>query len=423
MTEVFDARALRWIIGLGMGSFFVFLGPALFGDVIFGRSSHGPDSYSHSAIGHRAFVEWLEALGIPVSESRIDSMKRAREDSLLLVLAPEEEHLSDPGVLDIRRLRDHPGPVLVSIPKWSVSVSNENPKHVGKPRRSEDIGEVLSRLRLSTTVRRGASAELDNNPLAVEAAIPDPQLLERVRRPYRAVISGDDGVLLARSRNLWVLSDPDIFTTRGLANDATALFALELLEHVRQGRPIVVDETIHGHQQRPGAWREFFEFPLILLLIQGLLVATVAIWRGSVRFGEPRDRGPRLPAGKSGLVDNTALLLAFSRREADTAVQYLHTQMRIASTRARMDRSSDSSSDGSDALLQQLLGGECPRAIVELSKRRDTTESPEALVKAVQDERANGKMTPRTLLSLARRIQRWKQEIVDGSAVDPSPRR
>lgn len=422
MTALFHEKTLRWVIGIGVTSFLVFLCLNLFGDLILGRSSHGPDGYSTSAVGHKALVKWLEALDIPVDVSRVDPLLHAPQESLLLVLAPAAKYVSEPDTLDLGDLRSHSGPVLVSLPKWTAGRHPTKPRHVSRPRWSVDIEEIMGAVGLEAEIDRPETVDFQQNPLGRTVKLAEPQVLRRLGRPFNAVISGGDRVLLARSDNLWVLSDPDVFSTRGLADEETALFGLELLEHIRGGRPVVMDETTHGHLQRPGAWREFFEFPLVLVLIQALLIIAFAVWCGMVRFGDPRERPPSVAAGKQGLVDNTASLLAFARREPDVLRRYLHLHLQIASRRAHLGATAARGKVSGDGLMDEVDQGECPVALSELSARRGTTEAPEDLVDEVFSERQRRHVTPRRLLQLARRIHHWKQEIVDGSAVDPRAR-
>jgi len=82
-------------------------------------SSSAADSFSRSALGHRAFVELLRANGVPVLVSRYASADRAGLSALLLVAEPHLD-ATDPG--RARRLAAMSRGVrttLLVLPKWT----------------------------------------------------------------------------------------------------------------------------------------------------------------------------------------------------------------------------------------------------------------------------------------------------------------
>ena len=60
------------------------------GPDVFEPDSVGADAFSKSAVGHRAFVEVLEGLGLPVVVSRFRTSDRGGPGTLLLVLEPQK---------------------------------------------------------------------------------------------------------------------------------------------------------------------------------------------------------------------------------------------------------------------------------------------------------------------------------------------
>ena len=85
VEPLFRRPVLVWLLGVGAGS--LVLGLALIvvqpegGEVL----SHGADSFSRSALGHRALVDLLRGEGVSVLVSRHSSASRASDTALLML--------------------------------------------------------------------------------------------------------------------------------------------------------------------------------------------------------------------------------------------------------------------------------------------------------------------------------------------------
>ena len=75
-TQPFTRRVLVLVLVLGVGSLLSSLVFGLFGEEP-EPASAGSDTFSKSALGHRAFVSLLESEDIPVRVSRFDSLARS----------------------------------------------------------------------------------------------------------------------------------------------------------------------------------------------------------------------------------------------------------------------------------------------------------------------------------------------------------
>src|SRR5206468_9697454 len=82
--ELFSPRTLLVIIAVGTLAFVGMLYLQLFGDSGDPDLEIGPSTYSSSAIGHKALLETLRRLDIPVVISRFKSGEKARGSSLLV---------------------------------------------------------------------------------------------------------------------------------------------------------------------------------------------------------------------------------------------------------------------------------------------------------------------------------------------------
>src|SRR5262249_21239120 len=87
-SDVFSPRTLVIIIAVGVLAFVGMLYLQLFGDAGDPDYEVGPSTYSRSAIGHKALLETLRQLDIPVLISRFKSAEKATDGSLLVLAEP-----------------------------------------------------------------------------------------------------------------------------------------------------------------------------------------------------------------------------------------------------------------------------------------------------------------------------------------------
>src|SRR5262245_40776553 len=108
MSEVsaraFSSRALRWILGIGIVSL---LATLLLSVLASGKepedATADPNSYSYSAVGHRAFAALLERLGVDVTLSRHRSASKAGPTRPLFLLEPQDSPKNDERVSELTR--------------------------------------------------------------------------------------------------------------------------------------------------------------------------------------------------------------------------------------------------------------------------------------------------------------------------------
>ena len=303
------------------------------------------DSYSQSALGHSALLALLRDLGRPVLQSRHESDHRAGKDSLLVLAEPHTD-----GDLD-RRLAAMVATaarVLVVLPKRDGAADPEQPAWldsaqllpVGRP------AEVLSACGIDAEIVRAADdALVAAVPLPVPT-IAAPQLLraDGVDRADR-LVTGARGILLgalpAGGKKVFVLADPDPIANHGIDDGDNAAFAVALLDRLRAGRPIVLDETLHGWELEPSAFAQLGRFPLVLLLAQLLLLTAVVLWMAAGRFGAPVPVPPAIAPGKGFLIQNIAALLGYCGHGGPSLRQFLQHRVRQASSRLHAPAAAD----------------------------------------------------------------------------------
>ena len=425
--RTFTPRAVRWIVGIGIVSLLATLLLSVL------SASHeptaetaDPNSYSYSAVGHRAFVALMGKVGIDVTVSRHRSAEKAAPDMPLLVLEPtdttnELEHLKDITKLAIK----DDVPMLVALPKWSVVEKNDDERWANRI-------ELLSAYRVIDAISAVSSGLVEGEALVYFGSMSVARgesetgtVSIRGREsgwqlalgPYQMLPDHDDlepiitvdGIvegartLLARVRgtNVYLLSDPDIVNTMGIGSGDHANIAIALVTEVLGADAVVVDEVNHGFEKVETIWQELFGFPLLLLTLHVAGLLALALWAAMARFGKPEARPPRVPSGKQTLLDNTATLLALGRHAGYGAKRYFETTLRALS------RTYGIPPESSDPARIDLLA--------TLALRRGSKTDLRVLareVAALADR--GGARDEHRARELARRIFSFRKELTDG---------
>lgn len=425
--RTFTPRAVRWIVGIGIVSLLAtLLLSVLSASKEPTQETADPNSYSYSAVGHRAYVALLDKLGIDVTVSRHRSAEKAGPELPLLVLEPSDttaelDHLKS---ITKRAIEDEV-PMLVALPKWSVVEKNDDQRWANRiellsPYRVTDAlsavgtglveGEAVAYLG-SLSITRGDS---ETGTVSIRGRATDWQL---ALTPYQLLPDHDDlepivtvdGVtegprtLLARVRgtNVYLLSDPDIVNTMGIGSGDHASIAVALVTEALGAEAVVVDEVNHGFEKTETIWQELFGFPLVLLTLHVAGLLALALWAAMARFGKPEARPPRVPSGKQTLLDNTATLLALGRHAGYGAKRYFETTLRALS------RTYGIPAESSESARIDLLA--------TLALRRGSKTDLRVLareVAALADR--GGARDEHRARELARRIYSFRKELTDG---------
>ena len=286
----FSRRGVLVLAGVAAVSLLATFSLGVFGELLAEPPSFGADTFSRSALGHRAFVELVKARGRTVLVSRHRTPDRAREGALTALLEPAvggEDDGRSRAVL--RDVRDAAARLLVVLPKRSGFPDRLRSSWVGAVRYVpiEEANRVLDALSLqATAIRPPASVGAWEGPLpAPELA--DPQLVRS--EELRPLLSCAEGMLVGELRDdrlhLVVLADPDILETHGLGRNAELVMAI--LGRFDGPPVLVVDETLHGHEIQPSITRELLRFPLVLATLQALVTLGLLAWAAALRFGRP----------------------------------------------------------------------------------------------------------------------------------------
>src|SRR5262245_21986362 len=326
----FGPRTVAWLVGAAAVSLAVALSLTVFGGGDAIRSARA-DSFSPSAIGHRAFLELLRRWGVPVVVSRHSSAARAKDAALLVAVEPrlaEDDAESATGSRVQRMAFESPRMLLV-LPKWEGEADRARAGRIAsvRPVPAGEVDKLLAAVGVDARIVRLAT----DGPLACDAPLAPtlarPQLL--LPGPFTPLVTCPGGILLAERRvgplRTLVLSDPDLLANHGLGRGDNAALLRWVLDRARDSssQPVVLDETLHGYDSAPSLARELLRSPLSLAVSQGLLALAVLVFAGLRRFGPPLPPAPALAPGKGLLIENTALLLRQGGHSIHTLARYL----------------------------------------------------------------------------------------------------
>jgi hypothetical protein len=404
-APIFSTRAVAALLGIGSISFLAAMALIVFGEDILPTSTVGANAFSRSAIGHKALVETLGKLGIPVLVSRDDSLLRAGPADLVVIAEPPEDMADDSYFAELLEA-DH---ALLVLPKWRAAPQLGNRSWAGevaRPSRSEVESILHAAVPDADVVQLDAPVAWPANEYGAPPLIDAPQLIRSDR--VIPVISDDRGILLGRVlvtrsdgdlTRLWILSDPDLLSNYGLRRGKNAQLAVGLIDQLRGGTgSVIVDEAIHGFRRDPNLWRALFEFPFIIVTINGLAAIAVLVWAATGRFGAPLPESPPLKAGKVTLIDNAAAMLRHGGYLRDILARYQGVTLAEVARRLHAPVG--------------LAGAALADWLDRIAAARQVGLRCGALQREFDSFAQGGQPDRRGMLLAAQRLHQWKQEML-----------
>jgi hypothetical protein len=400
-SAVFSPRAIFWLITVGCLSFVGAAYFSIYGDAGTAGTT-GASAYSYSAIGHRAFVETLQRMDVPVVVSRNNSKAKAGRSALLIVAEPHRRIATDETVTDLLAAQT----VLFVLPKWDGRSDEAKPRwlEIAVPLPRDDVQAILQLAIPDGRVRRAKmpmSWKLGS--LGVTPTLTAPQLIETSR--LKPIVATDQGILIGElvrgEQRIWILSDPDILSNHGLGRGDNSVLALALVDALRpRGGTVIIDETIHGFRQESNLWRAMFQYPFVIAILQAAAAIIALIWAATGRFGAPIPAEKPLKAGKVTLLNNTASLLQFGGHGPEILRRYLDATFRDVVRRLRAPRNIDE-----DSLVAW---------VDRVGKARGVRASFWDLRREIEVVLGAASPNSPNLLRAAKSLYRWKQEIIHG---------
>lgn len=214
------------------------------------------------------------------------------------------------------------------------------------------------------------------------------------------IIALPGGALLSKvpAQEVYILSDPDVLNTFGLARRENARFALGLMDYLAPyaDGAVTLDATLHGFERSESLLRAIFDIPFLGATLLALATGGLIGWAAFSRFG-PTDRESRILAyGKQALADNSAGLVSMTRREGKMAPGYAHMSRRALIRRLGLPRNI------SDKDLSRTLNA--------LAKKRELDQGWETL-NAGLSKPANSR---EDLTHKASALWAWRKELTHG---------
>jgi uncharacterized protein DUF4350 len=403
----FGRRGAGWLAAVAAASLgaAAFLG--IFGDALYDPPSFAPDSFSRSAVGHRAFVELLRALGHPVIVSRHRTAEKAG-DSVVMLVEPRLGPQDSPRQGIAEEVSDAAHRLLVVLPKRAAFPDPLQPRFVAfaGPLPVEDAQRVLDALGFQAKVVRPDRSIGTWRGELPAPTLDRPQLVTSAR--LHPLVASDEGILagelVSEGWHAIVLADPDVLATHGLARGENAALAAALVDRLAEGAlPLVVDETLHGFDQQPSIARELLRFPLVLATASALLAAALLAWAALVRFGRASPPEPLLAPGKLFLVDSTAALLRHGGGAGHAAAAYLRAAKDEIAHRLRPPGEAGET----DAWVAR---------VAEARGRGAHLREAEERVRRLGGRRKGGE---EEAVRTAQVIHRFREEMTDGAHGDP----
>jgi hypothetical protein len=411
--ELFSPRTLLAIIAIGTAAFVGMVYLEMFGtdDPDF---EIGPSTYSSSALGHKALMETLRRLDVPVVVSRFRTADKTGSGSLLVLAEPDDSDISEELV---GGFGDLPHGLLV-LPKWDGRRDSSKPRWVETMDMVsvEAVESVLERAQVDALVKRiEGTFTLDVPKLGGQIELTNPQIMIDTRG-LTPVVSLKGGILIGEtdlgSGRQWVLSDPDLISNHGIDQGDNAVVAVSIIEALRPGGGAVIfDETIHGLELRPNLLRTAFELPFSIVTLSAAVAIALAIWAGLMRFGRPDPSQRALQPGKVTLIRTTADLLRQGSRKGTVELvltRYLKAQ--IADLVARLNGPRGLDENRQIAWLDDLA----------VARRLGARLKP--LAAAIEATAKSHSTDPGRALRLAADLHAWKQEFLYGLAKGSSDR-
>lgn len=400
-SDLFRGRTLAILIIAGVLSFFaaIYLSAKEVG--IETELTSSANTFSSSAIGHKAFVELMRDFGVPVVVSRYDTGFKVGSRSLV-ILAEPTRRISEQS--DSHELLDKDN-VLLVLPKWEGTPKPFKVRWLGnaEPENSKTVARILDQVLPGAKIIRGSAQNWTINTVG-----PDPEIkgLQLFSHPgVEPMVATPDGILLGRvkdnRRNVYVLADPDVLSNHGIGKGKNAQFSLAMIEGMRTfGASVVIDEIIHGFKQSPDLLRTLFAKPFLGVSLIIMLAISLLIWAAFGRHAPAEALPPSLAPGKMGLIENTGDLLLYGGHGGALLLRYLDDARRLVATRLNAPRGLDG-----NALQNWIVNVEANRNVTETFWQISTDTA------ALTDGKPGGDK----LATLANRIYRWRQEMLDGA--------
>ena len=355
-----------------------------------------PGVASRAANGHAAFLSFVRGLGIQARTGP----SALHGEGVVWVLEPDldPERPSTLARLGARALDAET--VVVVLPKWTGEGDPGRPGWLARaqllPTREVAAGLTALHLR-GSVVRREGTVRVESRIGGGSAELETAQLVSS--EDLVGLVSGPDGILVGEreedDQRLVVVADPDLLSNAGLARGDNAPVLDELLSRFdAEEEGLTVDESLQARQAR-SILSGLLHFPTGLAVLQLLVVLGLAVWAGTPRFGTPLPEPDEGPHGSEALIESAVTLQTLGGSPV-VAVRALLESVR----REVLER------------MHAPPGLDRATADTWLDARRRRPDTPTSAGLRAEVQAAT---TSRAALAAGRRIQRWRERMLDGA--------
>lgn len=328
-SNPFSALTSAIMIGVGLLVFIAVFALLAWSPDLASKNRAGQHPYSSSALGYGGLVKLLQADGQTVTVSRLASSLDYSDG--LLVLTLPRYGLSRAPEFDLESVSE---PALYVLPKWSGFADREKPSWQKDTdlmdRRS--VAAIAQTFDSDITVWRLRNPGRVRTPFGTQRPKFEHQMQVLASDSLEPVIDTPGGSLLAKvpGRDVYILSDPDLVNTFGLARPENARMALGLIDWLKYEpeQPITMDATLHGFERSENLLRAIFDVPFLGATMIALATMLLVTWGAFIRFGPPSREAPVMAFGKKALAESSAGLVSMARRESQMAPGYAQTVQR-----------------------------------------------------------------------------------------------
>lgn len=389
----FNRHTVLVITACGIVAFFLTLLIGAYAPDLRSGNNGGTHALSNSAVGYSALVALADRTG---RSAEIVRNAAKWESENLLVVSPEDPRTDLTALISTRMAKG----TLFILPKWRTQRSSTHSGWVqGEGLIDSELVAAMFAPQYRLLVERRTTTRLKIRPLSfLETStnrFREPRIIQTIsnRDLDPLLVDSLGNIVLGRikSRQIYVLADPDLLDNYGLANPDQARAALSLLDSLNStdSDGILFDVTVNGLAHGRSPLRLMFDPPFLGVTLGLLTAFLLAAWQASTRFGEPVHRARAFAFGKRALVDNSAALVRRARREAKFVPLYVATIRRRAASHFR--------------LHQALPDVEVDRQLDRLAKSPFT---PLAVAATQATSRAE-------MLRATQRLNQWVEEIAE----------
>jgi hypothetical protein len=394
---VFRARTAITLVLVGVIAFSAFITLLAYAPDLDRDARCRPNVYSKCAIGFAALAALAKQSGVQTLISR--SKLPAGRTQGLMVVTPEPELGADVGAIGFG------GPILVVLPKWSAA---PDPNHMSWglkdgliPIEMMPKKDLLDTVNVARRIGVAARARLTGaagTPFEGVTLTPGPvaSLQTLTANGWTPVLTDETGrVVMAQapSTRIFVLADPDLLNTQGLANLDTFGSAVTILRDLRAGDgPMIFDVTLNGYKMERSPLRLMFDPPFLAVTLCFVAAMILAGLQSVFRFGPVKRPQRAFALGKEALTDNSAQLIRLARREPNMAPGYVALTQKAAARAVGAPR--------------ELTGDALTRFLDRMAAQRGLSDSLSGLSAEAGHVAGRAGLT-----ALAARLYRWRLEM------------